>query len=101
MNRQERRRLEREGANKAELDKQKKDDIYEQGYHIGMQHAIEITYYMTAYTLNYKLGFGRKRLIRMMRWIYENIDSFRTGHLSRFDFNTIKADVEKMGVKLK
>lgn len=68
---------------------------------IGMLTAIEITFYMTAYTLNYKLGFGRKRLAQTMEWIYNNIDAFRTGHLEKADFDTIKKEVEALGVKLK
>ena len=101
MNRQERRKLARQGANENYIEKRRKDDIYEQGYREGMLKAIEITFYLTAYTLNYKLGFGRKRLVQMMGWIYDNIDAFRTGHLTPEDFDTIKKEIEDMGVRLK
>lgn len=101
MNRQERRRLARQGVSEQRIKERVKDEAYDKAYNDGMLKAIEITFYMTAYTLNYKLGFGRKRLVQMMSWIYDNIDAFRSGHLSRFDFDTIKHDVEKMGVRLK
>lgn len=101
MNRQERRRLARQGVNEQTIEKRYSGDAYEQGHRDGMLKAIEISFYMTAYTMNYKLGFGRKRLVQMMGWIYDNIDAFRSGHLSRFDFDTIKKEIEDMGVRLK
>ena len=101
MNRQQRRKLARQGASEDYIEKRRKDDVYEEGYRGGMLKAIEITFYLTAYTLNYKLGFGRKRLVQMMGWIYNNIDAFRTNHLTPEDYETIKKMVEDMGVKLK
>lgn len=35
-----------------------------------------------AYTLNYVCGFGKKRLPEVMERIWNNVDSFRTGHLN-------------------
>ena len=35
-----------------------------------------------AYTLRYVCGFGKKRLPELMKRIWNNVDSFRTGHLS-------------------
>lgn len=35
-----------------------------------------------AYTLNYVCGFGKKRLPEVMQRIWNNVDSFKTGHLS-------------------
>lgn len=35
-----------------------------------------------AYTLRYVCGFGKKRLPEIMERIWNNVDSFRTGHLS-------------------
>lgn len=101
MNRQERRKLARQGASEDYIEKRRRDEEYDKAFDDGMLKAIEITFYMTAYTLNYKLGFGRKRLVQTMEWIYNNIDAFRTGHLSRFDFDTIKKEIEDMGVRLK
>lgn len=35
-----------------------------------------------AYTLHYVCGFGKKRLPEVMQRIWNNVDSFKTGHLS-------------------
>lgn len=35
-----------------------------------------------AYTLRYVCGFGKKRLPEVMQRIWNNVDSFKTGHLS-------------------
>ena len=73
MNRAERRRLKR-----AE-DKPPTTSVeYETGYMNGMKEATEILFYMTAYTLQYKLEFGRDRLQRIMRNIFDNVDAYRT-----------------------
>lgn len=34
-----------------------------------------------AYTLHYVCGFGKKRLPQVMQRIWNNVDSFKTGHL--------------------
>lgn len=39
----------------------------------------------TAYTLGYVLGLGKKRLPEVMQRIWQNVDAFRTGHLSLED----------------
>lgn len=35
-----------------------------------------------AYTLRYVCGFGKKRLPEVMQRIWNNVDSFKTGHLN-------------------
>lgn len=35
-----------------------------------------------AYTLRYVCGFGKKRLPEVMNRIWNNVDAFRTGHIS-------------------
>ena len=61
----------------------------------------------TAYTLHYVCGSGKKRLPQTMQRIWENVDSFRTGHLSLEDcikelkesgieFETIVKDQSKL-----
>jgi hypothetical protein len=55
---------------------------------------------MTAYTLNSRLEYGAKRLSRVMHWIFNNIDSFRTGQLMREDFPEIKRQMCELGVVL-
>lgn len=64
----------------------------------------------TAYTLSYVLGLGKKRLPETMQRIWENVDSFRTGHLNLddclqelrekgIDFETIVKDPESLNFK--
>lgn len=101
MNRAERRKQEQSGISKAHIMEQYRKEAYDRGWYDGMTNVIEITFYMTAYTLQYKLGFGRKRLQWIMQAIYNNIDAYRTQHLSTEDYKTI---VEQMrddyGIKL-
>lgn len=82
MNRQERRRLARQGVSSEVIEQKRKDSIYnegyEQGHRDGMLQAIEITFYLTAYTLDYKLDLQGNSLQDAMYWIYNNIDAFRT-----------------------
>lgn len=51
-----------------------------------------------AYTLNYKYGFGRKRLPNVMEEIMKTFDCFTSGHLSIDD---CKSELEKAGVVIK
>lgn len=101
MNRAERRKLEQRGCSKSAIMKKYCDELYDKGFEDGMRHVEEVVFYMTAYTIQYKLGFGNKRLCRIMGDIFNNIDAFRTGHLSKSDFATIKEQMNKLGVCLK
>jgi hypothetical protein len=96
MNRAERRRLKRNE------DKPPRTSVeYEQGFHDGMAHATEVLFYLTAYTIQYKLGFGKERLQKIMYAIFNNVDCFRTGHLEPRDFDTIREEMRlKYGIKL-
>lgn len=60
---------------------------------------LEIIMNMTAWTLSYKLGLGKKRLPEIMHSIMNNIDSFNTGHLSNEDYEEIKKEVMKLGFR--
>ena len=100
MNREERRRALKNGVNfKTVIDKSLSDE-YDRGFNDGMKHVEDVVFYMTAYTIQYKLGFGNKRLCRIMHDIFNNIDAFRTGHLTKSDFATIKEEMNKLGVRL-
>lgn len=99
MNRNERRRLEKKGVSKSTIMNVCRKNEYDRGYQDGMKFVEEAVCIMTAYTLNYKLGFGRKRLTKIMYQIFNNIDAFRTGHLSKGDYDTIKSEMSKLGIK--
>lgn len=62
------------------------------------REMVTIMLVMTAYTINYKLGFGKKRLPRIMNEILDNIDCFRTGNLIPEDFDTIREDLKKYDI---
>ena len=72
---------------------------YEKGLKMGMHQMGEILYIMTAYTLEYKLELSQEDLVKIMMWIYNNVDSYRTGHLSLEDFYEIKKEMEQKGVR--
>ncbi len=50
-----------------------------------IEQYLDIYNIAVAYTLRYVCGFGKKRLPEIMLRIWENVDSFRTGHLSVAD----------------
>lgn len=101
MNRSERRKLEKKGYSKASIMKQYGNEAWDAGYKAGKRETIEIVFYMTAYTIQYKLGFGKKRLQRIMQQIFNNIDAYRTKHLEPDDYKMIKEEIQnKYGVNI-
>ena len=50
-----------------------------------------------AYTLNYKFGFGKKRLPKVMDEIFKTFDYFISGHL---DLNDCIKELERVGIKI-
>lgn len=100
MNRTRRRELERKyGANYA-MQKYREEAI-EAGAKQGARTAIDVIMYMSAYTISYKLGFGKKRLCRLMAQIIDNIDAYNTGHLTHSDYVEIKKEMNKLGFYMK
>lgn len=80
---------------------QYRQEAYNEGVRDGSQNVIDVTFYMVAYTLQYKLGFGKKRLQWIMKAIYNNIDCYRTGHLTPEDYDTIVGEMrDKYGINL-
>ena len=82
----------------------KLDNAYKEGkregYREGAVEAINLLYYMSAYTINLKLGFGKKRLQRIMDEILFQIDAYRTDHLNKMDYSNIIDEMNKMGIDL-
>ena len=94
MNRAERRRLGRNIEPTTSVE-------YEHGYQRGLQKANEILFYMTAYTLQYKLDMDKEQLQEIMMAIFNNVDAYRTGHLTPEDFDTIREQMRlEFGIKL-
>lgn len=50
-----------------------------------LSENVDIMLIATAYTLRYVCGFGKRKLPEVMHRILNNIDSFRTGHLTLED----------------
>ena len=100
MNRQKRREYERKYGKDFAMQKYR-DEAIETGAKQGAKTAIDMIMYMTAYTINYKLGFGKKRLQRIMYHIIDNIDAYNTGHLTHTDYKTIIQEMNKLGFYMK
>ena len=100
MNRKIRREYERKYG-KAFAMKKYREEAIEAGAKQGARTAIDVIMYMTAYTINYKLGFGKKRLQRIMYHIIDNIDAYNTGHLTHSDYVEIKKEMNKLGFYMK
>ena len=75
------------------LDFQRRD--MEKQFEQQRKDMVDVVLTMTAYTIQYKLGLGKKRLPEIMGYILDNIDAFNTGHLTKEDFKTIKEDLKK------
>lgn len=102
MNRSERRKLEQRGVNQAHILQQYRKEAYEAGHKDGMASVVEITFYMVAYTLSYKLDLSKEELQTLMKAIYNNIDSYRTGHLEPQDYDAIVKEMnEEYEVEMK
>ena len=100
MNRKTRREYERKYG-KAFAMKKYREEAITAGAKQGARTAIDMIMYMTAYTINYKLGFGNKRLCRLMEQIIDNIDAYNTGHLTHSDYEEIKKEMNKLGFYMK
>ena len=70
------------------LDYQRRD--MEKQFERQRKNMVDVILTMTAYTIQYKLGLGKKRLPEVMGYILNNIDAFNTGHLTKEDFEDIK-----------
>lgn len=79
-----------------EVDKQHELDL-ELAYKKGLKETVKNYSVAVAYTLNYKFGFGKKRLPEVMSAIAFTCDSFTTGHLSLEDCNE---ELKKVGVHI-
>lgn len=100
MNRKTRREYERKYGKEFTMKKYREEAVAA-GAKQGARTAIDMIMYMTAYTINYKLGFGRKRLGRIMYHIIDNIDAYNTGHLTHSDYEEIKKEMNKLGFYMK
>lgn len=101
MSRAEKRAMKRNGLSDRDIRAIELENAYQKGIKDGMKQSVEIVFYMAAYSINYKLGFGAKRLQEIMYAIYNNIDAFRTNHLDSADYVEIKRQMNKLGIYIK
>ena len=99
MNRKQRREYEKKYGTVFTMQKYR-DDAFNAGFKEGVNATYAVVMNTVAYTLNYKLNMGRKRLPEMMKFIADNVDSFRTGQLDSDDYKEIKKKVQKLGIYL-
>ena len=99
MNRKERREYERKYGKVFTMQKYR-DDAFNSGFKEGVNTTYCVVMNMVAYSLNYKLNLGKKRLPEIMQTIADNIDSYRTGQLDSEDYKEIKKIVQKLGIYL-
>ena len=101
MNRADRRRQAFNGMPKGQILQNYRKDAYDEGYKAGMRSVVEITLYMVAYTLSYKLEIPKEEIQQIIKAIYNNIDSYRTGQLSADDYDVIVEQMKtEYGVKI-
>ena len=79
-----------------DLEKQQEIDL-ELAYKKGMKETAKNYSIAVAYTLNYKFGFGRKRLEKLLNDVAFICDSFATGHLTIED---CQEELKKVGVHI-
>ena len=100
MGRAENRALKKKGYTDRDIRAIQDDALYKKAFEEGVRQGIRVFYYMSAYTINYKLDFGRTRLQRIMGYIINNVDAYRTGHLTAEDFRTIQEEMHNLGIKM-
>ena len=79
-----------------EVDKQHELDL-ELAYNRGLKETVKNYSVAVAYTLNYKFGFGKKRLPEVMSAIAFTCDCFTSNNLSLEDCNE---ELKKIGVHI-
>lgn len=99
MNRKQRREYTKKYGEVFTMQKYR-DDAFNSGFKEGVNTTYMVVMNMVAYTLNYKLNLGRKRLPEIIKYIADNIDSYRTGQLNPEDYQEIKKIVKELGVDL-
>lgn len=96
INRQKRREYEKKYGKEFTMKKYREEAVAA-GAREGARTAIDVILYMVSYTLNYKLGLGKKRLPEIMYHILDNIDAYNTGHLTHEDYIEIKKQMNELG----
>jgi len=94
MNREERRKLEKTNS-KLSVMQRYRQEAYDLGYKAGQHDVVDITLYMMAYTLTYKTDFTKEQVGELVYAVYDNIDAYRTEHLTPEDYKEIVRMIEE------
>ena len=96
MNRQERRKLER-NYEKSSVTKMYNDEAYNMGYNQGVKDVYKHILLITAYIARLHFDLGKKRLHTFMVRLTECLKSFATGQLSPSDIYEIEQECRQYG----
>ena len=97
MNRQQRRKLERQGIPKESVMNKYRREAYDEGAKDGIRHSYKMILLLTAYTARIHFDLGKKRLPEFMDRLLKNIDSFRTEQLTSSDMEAIAEECRQYG----
>jgi len=100
MNRQERRKLER-NSNKKVVRKMYNNEAYDQGKRDGIKEVYQHILLITAYISRIHFGLGKKRLNEYMKRLTDCLESFATGQLSSSDIYDIEKECKEYGYDMK
>ena len=96
MNRQERRKLEREYS-KESVKKKYDKELYDQGFKDGIKDVYRHILLITPYIARIHFGLGKKRLNEFMVRLTDCLKSFSTGQLSSSDIYEIEKECKEYG----
>ena len=96
MNRKQRRAYEKKYGTTPLLDK-----VEQEGIEKGRLQSLDLILTMVAYTIDYKLELPQDELCELMAAILNNIDAYRTEHLSAEDFGIIKKELAEKGILIR
>ena len=97
MNREQVRKLKKQGYSQKVIMDRYRQEAIDQGFSEGIKHTYKVVLLLTAYALNNHLGLGKKRLPEVMNKIMLYIDSFNTQNLFRGDLPVIASEMKKIG----
>lgn len=104
MNRLEVRKLKSMGLSEGQIIQKAENDArdagFDDGFKKGMKNCSEVMFYMMAYVAELHFDLSQEDLVKFMKRVYTNIDSYRTGQLTPEDFDIIKQEMEEKGIKM-
>lgn len=104
MNRLEVRKLKAMGWSEGQIIQKAENDArnagFDDGFKKGMSNCSNVMFYVMAYVAELHFDLSQEDLVKFMKRVYTNIDSYRTGQLTPEDFDIIKQEMEEKGIKM-